>query len=151
MRQDRLGTFEGKQSSNGGAKTITAKTGVASTDVIDFTSDRDIGVGEPLVVVVVTSTLEDGDGDETYSVDVETASAENFGTGKRTVATIGLVRGAPGIATAYLPKDGTVDRYLRLNFKNGGTSPSITVEDAYLVPEQFVPHDRQYPKAYSFS
>jgi len=47
-----------------------------------------------------------------------------------------------------LPADGSADRYLRLNYTLGGTTPSGTLT-AFLVPANMVQNDVVYPKNYN--
>jgi hypothetical protein len=134
--------------SNGQALTSTA----ASTNVIDFSSDRNIGVGEPMaVLLLVDVAADDADGNETYSVAVQTDTVENFASAD-TLATITITRGdAAGTRyVAFIPKNEDIQQYLRLNYTLGGTSPSVTVS-AYLLPADGIDAYKSYPNGYTIS
>ena len=67
------------------AQALTATA--ASTNLIDHGSDRDLGIGEPLVaVIVVDVALDDTNADETYSAVVQTDDNSSFSSAA-TVAT----------------------------------------------------------------
>jgi hypothetical protein len=126
-----------------------ALTGTAvSTNTVDLLVDRNLGIGEPMAVVVTVDVALDGTtGDETYQVDVQTGSTTNPTT---VIASRTLTRG-DAAGTKYvimLPADGSADRYLRLNYALGGTSPSGTLT-AFLVPANMVQNDLTYPKNYN--
>ena len=136
---------------------FTASTGQAltatadSTNIIDLLSDRDIGVGEPMAVVLDTVVAADfTSGNETYQIDVETDDNSGF------ASATGIARRIP--AAALLPLGGRMviplpndnERYLRLNFTLGGTTPTWTVV-AHLQPMSMIQNERYYPDALTIS
>jgi hypothetical protein len=136
--------------SNAQALTATA----VSTNVYDAGSEREIGVGEPLSIVVVTVVAADvANADETYQVDVQVDSAVGFASprivGSRAwttaQATAELTLGAKIVFA--LPQDfpGN-ERFVRLNYTLGGTTPSWTVS-SFIVPTSFVEAWTSYPDA----
>lgn len=117
--------------SDGQALTSTA----ASTNLIDLGVDRDIGVGHPMWVIMQLDVAADaGNADETYSVAVQTDDNSGFSSAT-TLGTITITRGdAAGTQYVFaLPLAN--ERYLRLNYTLGGTSPSVTVS-AWLTGEE---------------
>jgi hypothetical protein len=103
-------------------QTLTA-TG-NSTDYIDFGSDRDVGPGDPLWIVLAVSACDGASGDETYSFAVETDDNTSFSS----AATIGTITVTRGVApTQYvLGFPYANERYVRLRATLGGTTPSVT-------------------------
>lgn len=134
--------------SDGQALTSTA----ASTNLIDLGADRNIGVGEAMaVLLLVDVAADDADGDETYSVAVQTDDNSSFSSAA-TLGTITITRGdAAGTRyTFLLPKDTSMERYIRLNYTLGGTSPSVTVS-AYLLPADNIDAYTSYPDGFTIS
>lgn len=112
-----------------------------STDVIDHESDRDLGIGEPLAVLINTDVVaDDGDGNETYDVDLETDALVAFGS-PVVIGTVNIPRGTVA-GTQFVipvPPDETFERFSRLNIRTGGATPSVTLT-AHLVPQEHVPN-----------
>jgi len=136
------------------AQALTASG--ASTNTVDFGSDRNVGVGEPMVVaVVLDAAADDADADETYSVALEADSTDAFGSAT-TLSSFSLPRGAAAGSKFALPVPpveidslvvggGTGEgQFFRLNFTLGGTTPSVTVT-AFLIPQSMLQNDFVYP------
>lgn len=124
----------------------------ASTNLIDFGADRNIGVGEEMAVVVqVDVAADDGNGDETYSVAVQVDDNSGFSSAA-TLGTITITRGdAAGTRYVFLvPKDSDTEQYMRLNYTLGGTSPSVTVT-SFLIPAKGLEAYHAYAKGYTIS
>lgn len=131
--------------------TAQALTGTAaSTNYIDLGSDRNIGKGEPLAVVIDVGVAADTTtGDETYQFDVETDDNTGFSsarilsrrayTNAQAVAEL-----KPAGARVVMPLGHDNERYLRLNYTLAGTTPTITVS-ARLMPMSMVQADDLYP------
>lgn len=132
------------------AQAFTA-TGL-STNVLDLGSDtptRDIGVGEPLSLLITVDTAADATtGDETYTFELLQSAAANMGSptvlSSMTIARALLLTGAmysmplsPGLIT---------QRYLSARLTLGGTTPSITVTIA-LLPTNFIQRNQLYRDA----
>ena len=134
MFLDALHLFSDEQ-----AVTATA----VSTNVIDLGVDRNIGIGESMaVVVVVDVALDDTTGDETYVITVQSGSTV---TPTDVIATKTATRGDVA-GTKYvlnLPSDLSADRYLRLNFTHGGTTPTATYT-AFLTRADMIQNNVVY-------
>jgi hypothetical protein len=106
------------------AQTLAASG--ASTNVIDHGSDRNIGLGEPLALVITVTACVSNDGDETYAFVLQSDADEAFGSAGTVIPSQSITRGTTGRFIYYLPKDVTTERYTRLSWTLGGTTPSIT-------------------------
>lgn len=115
------------------AQALTATA--VSTNVVDLGADNNVGVGEPMAVVIQLTVAADATtGDETYTAAIKT----DDNSGLSSATTLGTLTIAAGAAagTRYqfvLPKDTTLERYLRVDYTLGGTTPTVTV-DAWLTP-----------------
>lgn len=124
----------------------------ASTNVIDLGFDGNLGVGEPMAVVVSLETAaDDGDADETYSVALEADDNSGFSSAA-VIATKTITRGdAAGTKIVIgVPADASAEQFLRLNYTLGGTTPAVTVS-AFLIPQSMVQNDYVYPNGYTIS
>lgn len=121
-----------------------------STNVIDLGVDRNIGIGEPMaVVIVVDVALDDTTGDETY---VATLQSGSTATPTDVIASVTLAAGAAA-GTKYvlpIPADESADRYLRVNYTLGGTTPTGTVT-AFLQPVKMIQNNVVYADAITIS
>jgi len=132
--------------SNAQALTVTA----ASTDLIDLGQERRLGVGEPMCVVIgcdvamagttptMIATLQSDDnaGFSSATSVVVSPTFSSFAAGAKYVLPI-----PPGVAT---------ERYIRVNYTMGGTSPTITVT-THLMPMSMVQNDFNYPDGFIIS
>lgn len=103
-----------------------------STDVIDLGSSRLIGPGDLLWWVIVARTGLAGT-TPTLAIAVQTDDASNFPSAATllthpTLAAAAFVTGT----RIVIPMSFTNERFLRLNYTLGGTTPSATV-DAFLT------------------
>lgn len=125
-------------------------TTAVSTNVIDLGGDHNVGIGEPMAVVVcVDVALDDSDADETYVITLQTGSTA---TPTTVIATKTATRG-DAAGTKYVlgvPADTSGERYLRLNFTHGGTSPSATYT-AFLIPQNMIQNYVSYPDGFTIS
>lgn len=131
------------------AQALTATA--VSTNVIDLGSDRDIGKGEPMAVVIIVDVAADfTTGDETYQIDVQsgsTATPTKVVARRIPVVTASNLTSDLGLGKQIvipLPHDG--DRYYRLNYTLGGTTPSVTLT-SFLQPMSMIQSDAQYADA----
>ena len=115
------------------AQALTASG--ASTNIIDLGSDRDIGPGRPLwVVVAAAGAARNTTGAETYSIALQTDDNAAFSS-PTTIATV-----APAAASLTAGARLVIgmpfanERYLRLNYTLGGTTPSVTL-NAFLTDQ----------------
>lgn len=131
------------------AQALTATA--VSTNVIDLGADRDIGKGEPLCVVLCTIVAADfTTANETYQIDVQSGSTATptavkasrvpVVTASNATSDLGLGK----IIVIPLPHD--MDRFIRLNYTLGGTTPTWTVT-AFLAPMSMVQSDTQFADA----
>lgn len=129
-----------------------ALTGTAaSTNLIDLGADRNIGVGEPMGVLITVDVAADvASGNETYQFDVETDDNSGFSSAtviaRRIIDKASLTAGSRWVIA--LPGD--CERYLRLNYTLGGTTPSITVT-AFLQPLSMLQADDYYADGITIS
>ena len=114
-----------------------------STHVVDLGQNaRNIGRGSPLYLVVQTETAaDDGNGNETYAVALQTDDDNGF-AGATDLMSYDIPRGSVAGTrfVALLPQNN--DRFLRLAYTLGGTSPSVTV-NAFISsqePPNWEPH-----------
>jgi len=132
------------------AQALTATA--ASTNIVDLGVDGNIGIGEPMaVVVVVDVALDDTTGDETYVIDVEADDNSGFSSAT-TIATKTATRG-DAAGTRYvlsLPADDSAERYIRVNYTLGGTTPTGTVT-AFLIPQNMIQNDKYYADGFTIS
>lgn len=118
----------------------------ASTNVIDIGQNaRNIGRGNPLYLVVQTETVADaGNGNETYSVTLQTDDSDSFASATDLMS-FDIPRGSVAGTrfVALLPQGN--ERYLRLNYALGGTSPSVTLNA--FISSQEPPNWEAHPDA----
>lgn len=105
-----------------------------STNVIDLSSDRDIGPGRTMwVVVQVDVALDKTTGDETYAVALQTSSA--VGSGYADIASVSMPAGTVAGTRFVIGVPYSNQRYLGLNYTLGGTTPTGTVS-AWLTDQE---------------
>lgn len=132
------------------AQALTATA--ASTNLIDTGVDGNLGIGEPMAVVVVLDVAaDDANADETYSVALETDDNSSFSSAA-TVASATITRGdAAGTRKVLsVPADLSGERYFRLNYTLGGTSPSVTVT-SFLIPQSMLENYVSYADGFTIS
>lgn len=125
---------------------------VASTNIVDHGSDRDLGVGEPMgVVITVDVAADQADGDETYVAKLQVDSSSAFGSAVDQLS-VTIPRTALAGDQFVIPinKDFKFDRFSRILYTLGGTTPSITVSAA-MAPLKSIPAYKSYPKGYVIS
>lgn len=133
------------------AQALTASA--ASTNLIDHGADRNMGIGEPLVaVIVVDVALDAGNGDETYSAVVQTDDNSSFSSAT-TLATFPTMTRGDAAGTRYvvpIPPDTRMEQYTRISFTLGGTSPSGTVT-AFMIPQSMLQNDGVFADGFTIS
>lgn len=119
----------------------------ASTNIIDLGATgtvlgapaaqvRDVGKGRPIPIVV--QLVADATGTSpTLDVTLEVDTVENFASPTIVARSEQLAGGSAGdrISLFWLP-EGTNQRYLRLNYDTGGTSPSYTLTAGIVMADQ---------------
>jgi hypothetical protein len=123
------------------ALTATGNT----TNVIDLGSDRDVGGGARLWLVLSIDVAADGaNADETYSFALQTD--DNVGISSGTTIITQAVPRSTAAGTRYiLPLPHDNERYLRGTFTLGGTTPSVTYS-AWITSQEPADH-HAYPNA----
>ena len=133
------------------AQALTATA--VSTNIIDLGTDRNVGIGEPMDVVInIDVAATTNDGDETYQFDLETDDNAAFTSPEVLVRR--LAGALPSIPRADLtagsriilpvPGDTRCQRFLRLNYTLGGTTPAVTVT-SHLQPHNMTQAEAAYP------
>lgn len=101
-----------------------------SENVLDLGADLDIGVGEPVFVVVLVEVAPDATtGDETYVVTLQSGSSA---TPTDVHGSIPIPRTAKKGDAFAIPVPSHNAQYMRLNYTLAGTTPTITVS-SYLT------------------
>ena len=114
------------------AQALTATA--ASTNYIDLTVDRDIGVGSMMYWVVhVVVAADDTTGDETYVAALETDDNTSFSSVTQ-LASFTIPRGTAAGTKYWIGFPNNNERYIRTNYTLGGTTPTVTL-DSYLTSE----------------
>lgn len=114
----------------------------AGTNIIDLSTARRLGAGEPMAVVVGIDVAADHTtGDETYAVAVQVDDDSAFGSAT-TLASYTIpnttVAGDVHVVTIPITSVNSDNRYLRVNYTLGGTTPTVTVT-TYLTPLSAAP------------
>jgi hypothetical protein len=132
------------QFSDSQALTATA----VSTNIYDATTDRDLGPGEPMAMVVYAETVLGGT-TPTLAVSIQTDDNSGFSSAATLVTSETFTELTVG-QIIVIPLTMDNERYLRLNYTLGGTSPTATVS-AYLQPLSTVRNQRYYPNNYTIT
>lgn len=136
------------QFSDAQALTATAD----STNILDLTKARGIGVGENMAVVITLDVAADAtDGDETYTAVLKVCATVG-GSYAQYGQTVTITRG-DAAGTQYvlpLPKDFNDNEFAKLVYTLGGTTPSVTLT-AFLVPAKNIQAYKSFPKGYTIS
>jgi hypothetical protein len=121
-------------------------TTAVSTNIIDLSTDRNIGKGEPMAIVL-TFGVDSGGTSPTLQVVLQTDNDVAFGS-LTTIASSAVVLDAVAGDSIVLPIGYTNERYLRLSYVTGGTTPTATV-DAYLQPMSMIDGKDDLPNGYT--
>ena len=114
------------------AQSVTADA--ASTNVIDLGADRDIGPGEDMKIVV-SFDVAMGGSSPTLAVQVQTDDNSSFSSAS-TVQTSRLISAAAAGDTLVMGLPDQNERYIRLNYDVGGSSPTMTVSASIVKDAQ---------------
>lgn len=123
------------------AQALTATA--VSTNIIDLGADRNIGVGKPIGIVITVGAALAGTS-PTFQVTVQASPSSAFGA--PVTVTTGPTYSAVTLGqqlVILLPADTLTDRFIRLSYTLGGTTPTITVT-SYLAPWDQIPAPQQY-------
>lgn len=134
------------------AQALTATAG--STNIIDLNvTGRKIGAGEPIVFEVYIDVAADGTTtDETYTFGLQTDDDVAFGSAT-TLDTVTLTYAQMTLNskhTLLFRPEFAGERYVRLYYTLGGTTPSVTLTAA-LQPLNTVVKKTEYPNAYTIT
>lgn len=140
------------------AQALTATA--VSTNLLDFGSDRNVGIGEPLAVVCnVDVTADNTTADETYEFQVQVGSTTTpilviakvgYGGGGDTTEEAATVLVAGYRVVLGIPQNVGAQRYMRLNYVLGGTTPTITVT-SHLQPTKMIQAEAYYADGLTIS
>jgi len=133
------------------AQAFTASA--ASTNIIDLGADRNIGIGEPMALVLTVDVAADGTTtDETYAFAIQTDTVEAFSSptsiASATLTYTQLAAGAQFVIA--VPPDTTSERFIRMYATLGGTTPTVTVT-AFLLPMSMIQNNTVYADAITIS
>jgi hypothetical protein len=132
------------------AQAITASA--ASTNLIDFGSARDIGVGRELyLVVVVDTTFTDAGSDSTVTVTLETDDNEAFSsaTAVQTIGTFAALTAAGSRLVARLQPDAGWEQYVRAYYTVANGNLTTGALTAFLTTD--IQAWTAYPIGYTVS
>ncbi|HXF44853.1 MAG TPA: hypothetical protein VNK91_01925 [Burkholderiaceae bacterium] len=131
------------------AQALTATA--VSTNVIDHgATERRLGSGEPMGVLITVDVALAGT-TPTFQVTLQSDSADTFPS-PATVAqteTFSTLAAGAQIVLPVPPRKAT-ERFTRLNYTLGGTTPTITVTAA-LMPLSMIPTDAIYPDGFAIT
>lgn len=120
-----------------GASTNTIDLGAPGTVLgAPAARDQDIGRGRPIPILVVLAAAAGGT-TPTLDVDLEVDDNEAFASPKVVASAPQVAGGADGdrVALFTLP-EGTDERFMRLNYTLGGTSPDYTVTAGIVLADE---------------
>lgn len=120
----------------------------ASTNLIDLGSDRDLGKGEPLALVIEVDVALAGT-TPTFQAAVQTDDNSGFASAT-TIITGQQYSALPAGSRIVIPLPETNERYLCANYTLGGTTPTITVT-AHLQPMSMIQAHGVYPDGFTIS
>ncbi|MCC2615937.1 hypothetical protein LJ739_06760 [Aestuariibacter halophilus] len=121
-----------------------------STNTIDLGSDRDIGKGEPMGIVVCLSDADTTTGDETYTVGVQTDDNSAFSSAATLASAAIPSSELKAGGKLVIPLGHNNERYLRLALTLAGTTPSITYS-AFLQPLSMIDGYENYQSGFIIS
>lgn len=132
------------------AQALTATA--ASTNSIDLGPARNLFDGEPMAVLLQVDVAADfTTTDETYAVAIQTD--DNTAFSSATVMSTQTLTAAQLTAGAVIPipvPTANPERYLRLSYTLGGTTPTVTVS-AFLQPMSMLQKNRIYADGFTIS
>jgi len=123
-----------------------------STNVVDAVVDGNIGVGEPMsVVVALPEGTDGGDADETYSVILQSSIDEAF-TAPIDLVSVDIPRGlaAGSKAVVPVPADGRASQYFRLSYVLGGTTPAAKFK-SFLTMSSMIQNEYVYQDGFDIA
>lgn len=136
------------------AQTVTtgSSSGIASTNVIDLNSARDIGVGENLyLVVTVDTSLSDTGNNSTLAVHTQTDDNESFNTPTNTalITTFAVNTAAKTTVIKRVDPGMFNEQYGRVHYLSDNGDLATGAVSAFLTHDPDI--IRQYPDAITIS
>lgn len=130
------------------AQALTATA--VSTNIIDLSQDRNIGIGTPMAVVITVDVAMAGTS-PTFAATLQADDNSGFSS-PATVGTTPTQSALAAGAQLVLPigADVLTERFLRLNYTMGGTTPTVTVT-SYLAPVDQIQNAPQYAAGITIS
>jgi len=113
------------------AQALTATA--VSTNIIDLSSDRDVGVGEPLWLVISCDVALAGTS-PTLDIDLQTDSAAGMSSPTVIMSSVQKTAMAAG-DKIVLAVPNANEQFLRVNYTIGGTTPTVTLS-AWLTDQE---------------
>lgn len=129
------------------SQALTGTSLVASTDHIDLSVVRQIGQGNGLPNLVVNFEAAPGGTTPTITIALQTDDNNTFSSPTTVVTYLNAVT-TPGASSQFvfdLPKQG-LERFIRVAYTQGGTSPTTTVSAHLNLNQQF---DVKYPAGFT--
>jgi hypothetical protein len=134
--------------SNAQALTTTA----VSTDVIDTVADANLGVGEPMAIVITVGvTADDANADETYVAELQSSTDEAF-TSPIAIASVSIPRGSVAGSKFVIgvPPTDSGSQFYRLSYTLAGTTPSVTVT-SFITLQSMIQNDYTFASGFTIS
>jgi Bbp16-like protein len=120
------------------AQALTATA--VSTNIIDHGADGNLGIGEPMcVLITVDVALDNTTTNETYTATLETDDNAAF-TSATAVSDARTLTAGSAAGTKFVinvPPNTVMERFSRLTYTLGGTTPTATLTAA-LIPLSFL-------------
>lgn len=127
---------------------LTGTSLIGSTNVIDLGSVRQVGAGRPLFIVL-TIDVAPGGTSPTLTVALQTDDNSAFSSPATAITYLNAVAGASyPVSTQFvfqIPVSG-LERYARLAYTQGGTSPTVTLS-AHVT--EMIQQDVKLPAGFS--
>lgn len=118
-------------------------TGAVSTNIIDLSQDRNIGIGSPLAVAITVDVALAGTS-PTLVATLQTDDNSGFASPTTLATSPTYTALAAGQQVVLgVPADTASERFIRVNYTLGGTTPTTTVT-AYLAPVDQIQNAPQY-------
>lgn len=129
------------------SQALTGTTLVASTDVIDLSQIRQVGQGNNMPEIVLNFEAAPGGTTPTITVALQTDDNAAFSSPTTVITYLNAVA-TPGASSQFawtLPLQG-LERFIRLAYTQGGTSPTTTLSAHLALDVQF---DVKYPGGFT--
>lgn len=129
------------------SQALTGTTLIPSTDVIDMSQVRQIGGGKGEPLLQLNFEVAAGGTTPTITVALQTDDNVGFASPATVITYMNAVTtpGASSQLTFFLPRQG-LERFIRLAYTQGGTTPTTTLSAHLLVDSQ---EDIKYPGGFT--